>query len=315
MIITRGRTTSVLVRQRFGLSGLNPRANPGPNRAPNSIPARVLSMLLSLLLLGVVQASCSIGTDSQMLGIADFENRIEDFTLPTEPDHQTDPDQNPEATSDEPDSSEQPEEAEPNTQPNSADSLGSGSSGASPNIIQDFRSGLDHGEKGPEYQRYIVLHDTEGSSGPASVISWWDSNGNYVAAHFVIGRDGSIYQCVPMNRIAHHAGYGEKGKNAQYGLVEDGRDDRRGTPPPGSYNTDYAMNSYSIGIELVHVGGGESYPIEQLEALDSLIAYIDNYYGFESQIIDHKTWVNGNSDTSPEFAQYLRNYQDHRSYH
>lgn len=291
---TRGRTTSDLAKKRFCSSKRH----------------RALSVLLSLLLAGVIQTSCS--TDSAMLRIDDFESRIEDFALSSEPESQADPDA---PSDDEADPSEQPEEAEPNTPPNSADSLGSGSSGASPNIIQDFRSGLDHGEKGPEYQRYIVLHDTEGSSGPASVISWWDSNGNYVAAHFVIGRDGSIYQCVPMNRIAHHAGYGEKGKNAQYGLVEDGRDDRRGTPPPGSYNTDYAMNSYSIGIELVHVGGGESYPIEQLEALDSLIAYIDNYYGFESQIIDHKTWVNGNSDTSPEFAQYLRNYQDHRSYH
>ena len=74
------------------------------------------------------------------------------------------------------------------------------------------------------------------------------------------------------------------------------------------------MNSYSIGIEMVHVGGSGDYPEAQLEALDGLIAYIDTYYGFESEIIDHKAWRTGNSDTSPEFAEYLANYQDHRTH-
>jgi N-acetyl-anhydromuramyl-L-alanine amidase AmpD len=74
------------------------------------------------------------------------------------------------------------------------------------------------------------------------------------------------------------------------------------------------MNAYSVGIEMVHVGGSGYYPEEQLEALDSLIAYIDAYYGFESTIIDHKAWRSGNSDTSPEFADYLYNYQTIRKH-
>ena len=65
---------------------------------------------------------------------------------------------------------------------------------------------------------------------------------------------------------------------------------------------------------MVHVGGSGDYPAAQLEALDGLIAYIDAYYGFESTIIDHKAWRTGNSDTSPEFANYLANYQDHRTH-
>jgi N-acetyl-anhydromuramyl-L-alanine amidase AmpD len=75
------------------------------------------------------------------------------------------------------------------------------------------------------------------------------------------------------------------------------------------------MNSYSIGIELVHVGSsGEGYPEAQLEALDNLIAYIDAYYGFESSITDHKAWRSGNSDTSEMFSVYLDNYISSRSY-
>lgn len=182
-------------------------------------------------------------------------------------------------------------------------------------ITEDMREGLDHGEKGAKYQKYIVLHDTEGEGEPSGVIEYWDGTDTYVGAHFVIGKDGSIWQCVPMDRIAHHAGYGDAGHNELYEIEEDGRDDMRGTSPIGDWAPDYGMNAWSIGIEMIHVGGSGSYPEEQLEALDNLIAYIDAYYdGNAGKIIDHKAWRSGNSDTSPEFADYLANYQDHRTH-
>lgn len=176
-------------------------------------------------------------------------------------------------------------------------------------IRRRMYSSLDHGPKTAANQRYIVLHDTEGTGSGANVIDWWASNGNLVAAHFVVDRDGTIWQCVELDRIAHHAGYGDTGHNAKYGITEDGRDDMRGVSPVGSWASDYAMNAWSIGIELVHVGGGAPYTEAQLNSLDNLIAYIDGYYGFESTIIDHKAWRSGNSDTSSEFSGYLANYQ------
>lgn len=183
------------------------------------------------------------------------------------------------------------------------------------NITQDFRDSFIHGEKDADYQKYIVLHDTEGNSSAASVVDYWDSNGSGVAAHFVINKDGSIVQCVDLDTIAHHAGYGDTGHNEQYGVEDESRDDKLGTTPIGSWASDYGMNSYSIGIEMVHVGATDTdYPEAQLEALDNLIAYIDAYYGFESDIIDHKAWRTGNSDTSPEFAGYLANYQQYRTH-
>lgn len=182
-------------------------------------------------------------------------------------------------------------------------------------IIEDYRASFIHGDKGSRFQKYIVLHDTEGSGSPSSVVDYWDGNGNLVAAHFVIGRDGTIVQCVPLDKIAHHAGYGDTGHNQQYGITEDGRDDMKGTKPIGSSMADYGMNAWSVGIEMVHVGSsGEGYPEAQLEALDKVIAYIDAHYGFESKIIDHKAWRTGNSDTSKEFARYFENYQSHRTH-
>lgn len=182
-------------------------------------------------------------------------------------------------------------------------------------ITEDYRPDFNHGEKGASYQKYIVLHDTEVDSSAASIVNSWESSGNKVASQFIVNKDGSIVQCVPMDAIAHHAGYGDAGHNSEYGVPEDGRDDKKGTTKaPSKSITDYGMNSYSIGIEIVHVGGQGAYPEAQLEAIDGLIVYIDAYYGSESTIIDHKMWRSGNSDTSAEFATYLANYRDHRTH-
>lgn len=181
-------------------------------------------------------------------------------------------------------------------------------------ITEDFRDNFIHGDKPLSHQRYIVLHDTESDADAQSVIDWWDSNGNLVAAHFVVNKDGSIWQCAPLDSIVHHAGFGDTGHNEKYGTVDESYDDKRGTTPIGDWASDYGMNSYSIGIEMVHAGGEGSYPEAQLQAVDGLIAYLDAYYGYESEIIDHKAWRSGNSDTSEEFAEYLAHYQDHRTH-
>lgn len=182
------------------------------------------------------------------------------------------------------------------------------------NITEDYRDSFVHGEKPAEFQKYIVLHDTEGDGDASGVVDYWDGNGAGVAAHFIVNKDGSIVQCVPLDKITHHAGFGDAGHNALYGVEDESRDDKVGTTPIGDWAPDYGMNSYSIGIEMVHVGGEGDYPEEQLDAVDGLIAYIDAYYGSESSIIDHKAWRTGNSDTSAEFAGYLANYQDHRTH-
>ena len=181
-------------------------------------------------------------------------------------------------------------------------------------IVEDYRAEFSHGEKGAAHQRYIVLHDTEGGGTPESVVSYWDGADNGVAAHFVIGKDGHVVQCVPLDEIAHHAGYGDTGHNQLFGVEDESRDDFVGTVPIGDWAADYGMNSHSVGIELIHIGGEGDYPEAQLEALDRVIALIDAHYGFESGIIDHKAWRSGNSDTSVEFAGYLANYQTYRTH-
>ena len=52
---------------------------------------------------------------------------------------------------------------------------------------------------------YLVIHYTAGRNA-ASTINWLTNPDARASAHIVIGRDGSITQLVPFNRIAWHAG-------------------------------------------------------------------------------------------------------------
>lgn len=173
-----------------------------------------------------------------------------------------------------------------------------------------------HDSKPSQYQEYIMLHDTEELLDPMGIVNMWRSrNDGEVATHFVIGRDGSVVQCVPLDRIAYHAGIAPDGYNGLFEISEDGR------MPYSDGSYDGAMNGWSIGIELCHVGTTGTghaieadYPEAQLRALDRVIAYIDEYYGKQSDIIDHKTWTPDNPDCSKEFEKYLVNYQIWRTH-
>lgn len=75
---------------------------------------------------------------------------------------------------------------------------------------------------------YLILHFTAGSSAGSS-IDWLTRKAARASAHLVIGRDGTITQLVPFNRVAWHAGVSE-----WEGLQ--------------------GMNQHAIGIELDNAG-------------------------------------------------------------
>jgi len=75
---------------------------------------------------------------------------------------------------------------------------------------------------------YLVMHFTAGSSAAGS-ISWLCDPQAQASAHVVIGRDGSITQLIPFNRVAWHAG-----RSTWYSLT--------------------GLNQYAIGIELDNAG-------------------------------------------------------------
>jgi len=76
--------------------------------------------------------------------------------------------------------------------------------------------------------KFLVIHYTAGSGVDSSIRTLTDSASS-ASAHLVIGRDGSITQLVPFDRVAWHAG---RSKWAGYS----------------------GLNQYSIGIELDNAG-------------------------------------------------------------
>lgn len=77
--------------------------------------------------------------------------------------------------------------------------------------------------------RYIVAHDTAGRLTKFSSVDWFKSPECKTSAHFVVERDGTVTQMVPLNRKAFHAGVSKwKGTSG--------------------------LNSCSIGIEIVNPG-------------------------------------------------------------
>lgn len=181
-------------------------------------------------------------------------------------------------------------------------------------LTVELREQLAHGEKDASHTRWIVLHDTGDTATAEQVIDGWTADAAREAAHFVINKDGTIWQCVSLDQIAHHAGYGDEGAGEAFAVPEDGRDDMRGRVAVEG-NADCGMDAWSVGIALVHAAGEEGgYPEEQLTALDNLIAYIDSYYGFACPITVERAWNSSVADTAKEFDPFLANYQDHRTH-
>jgi N-acetylmuramoyl-L-alanine amidase len=81
-------------------------------------------------------------------------------------------------------------------------------------------------------RRCLVLHYTEGATAKSSISSMRSQG---LAAHLVIDRDGTIYQCRPFNRTAAHAGVSR--------WVD-----------PNTGRLYRGLNSHAIGIELANAG-------------------------------------------------------------
>jgi N-acetylmuramoyl-L-alanine amidase len=111
------------------------------------------------------------------------------------------------------------------------------------NPLATWVPSANHNARGAQI---IVIHATEQSSVQASLDTLRSSNAHgRVSAHYLIGRDGRIYQLVKENRRAWHAGGGS------WGNITD-------------------LNSASIGIELDNDGASD-YPQRQIDSLVVLL--------------------------------------------
>ena len=82
--------------------------------------------------------------------------------------------------------------------------------------------------------KFLIIHYTEGASLAGSVL-WLTNKESFVSCHLAIGRDGTIVQMVPFDRIAWHAGV-------------------------STWDGFTNLNQFSIGIELDNAGPLRSSP-------------------------------------------------------
>lgn len=98
-------------------------------------------------------------------------------------------------------------------------------------------------------RRFLVIHNTAGWSAE-STIEGWREKADGVLAHFIVDRDGKIFQCRACDRTAGHAGK-SKWKDPNTGRVFEG------------------LNSCSIGIEIANFAEGrrDTYPAYKMGSL------------------------------------------------
>lgn len=147
--------------------------------------------------------------------------------------------------------------------------------------------------------RWLVIHYTASGS-PNEAISWFANKDSKVSAHVVIGKDGSITQCVPFNVRANHAGQstwqGVSGLNSHsigfeldgFGFLGNagaGKWKFRSTAIP---DADVVVAKHKFGTP---TGGWPRYPEAQLNAALELAKLVVKEYGLEDVV--------GHDDISP----------------
>ena len=116
----------------------------------------------------------------------------------------------------------------------------------------------------------VVLHYTGMPTGPEALARMCDAEAK-VSAHYMIEEDGRIFQLVPEERRAWHAGV-------------------------SFWKGERDINAVSIGIELVnpgHDGGYQDFPDDQIDALTGLLDAIRGRW----EIADGR--ILGHSDVAP----------------
>ena len=183
--------------------------------------------------------------------------------------------------------------------------------------------------------RFIVMHYTAGGAGSASrdymMLSPSEKQRRlgrpkpvYASAHLVVDRDGSIWQIVPFDRKARHAGtsrwkgltslnkYSVGIEIANYGWLDrqgDGSYKRSDTPR-------FAAEDVTVGPmpNDTEIKGWENYPEVQLDAVAAVTQTLLDKYPSITEIVGHQEIAPKRKfDPGPAFPmQRFRNLVDNR---
>ena len=181
--------------------------------------------------------------------------------------------------------------------------------------------------------RFIVMHYTAGGSGIGSRDYMMKSPGEkgaaagtnrYASAHLVVDRDGSLWQIVPFNRKARHAGTSQwKGLSllnrysigieiANYGWLDrQGDGSYRRSDTPRFDAGDVTIGPMPSGTD---VKGWENYPSVQLHTVEQVTEVLLGKYPSIVEVVGHQEISPGRKfDPGPAFPmERFRNLVDGR---
>ncbi len=156
---------------------------------------------------------------------------------------------------------------------------------------------------------YLVMHFTAGRSAESSV-KWLTKPEAKASTHLIIGRDGSITQLVPFDRIAWHAGRSRWGNRVglnrySIGIELDnaGRLTRSGNQWKAWFGRQYAEEEVLVAVHKneTTATGWHTYTEEQLEAALEVSSLLVDHYGLQD-IIGHDDIAPGRkNDPGPAF--------------
>lgn len=130
-------------------------------------------------------------------------------------------------------------------------------------INREYRS-PNHSSRGGRHPSIVVVHATAG--GLKSSLSWLCAPASKVSTHYLIDKNGDVYQLVDDKLAAWHAGRSE-------------------------WQGETAINELSLGVELVNSNSGrDPYPAVQFEAAVELVKEKrDQYHIDPSNVVRHLT--------------------------
>jgi len=126
-------------------------------------------------------------------------------------------------------------------------------------VIQDVEMRPSPNSGGIITPRLVVIHYT-GDNSLEGALDWLTTPESQVSAHLLNGKAGELYQLVPFNVRAWHAGRSE-------------------------WNDQPNVNGFSIGIE--NVGYGDSWPGAQIAKLMDILEALVAAYAIEG-IVGHE---------------------------
>jgi N-acetyl-anhydromuramyl-L-alanine amidase AmpD len=118
-------------------------------------------------------------------------------------------------------------------------------------------------------KKQIIIHHTVSGNGVAGDVAWWNQTKSRIATHFIISREGEVFQCFPIENWGYHVYVKSPGNKIEQKYRANG----------------HTYDKHSVGIELDSWGGltlknGKLFNAVGREFKGEHIKY-DNYRGYQ----------------------------------